>query len=125
MIPNNTKSGIISIIRFSGEIKHSTFSAASFYGTSAVNAAQVSAFRSTIVAASTKNRHSVMSGCQRGNGYKKESYFTGTSLRRWLPEAYALWVIILAIILKKYFEIITFFNTFVHNKTHELWIVHS
>ena len=31
MIPNNTKSGIISIIRFSGEKKHSTFSAASFY----------------------------------------------------------------------------------------------
>ncbi|MBR1699479.1 MAG: hypothetical protein IJ714_06835, partial [Bacteroidales bacterium] len=29
MIPNNTKSGIISIIRFSGEKKHSTFSAAS------------------------------------------------------------------------------------------------
>jgi hypothetical protein len=38
MIPNNTKSGIISIIRFSGEKKHSTFSAASSGGSLIVNA---------------------------------------------------------------------------------------
>ena len=38
MIPNNTKSGIISIIRFSGEKKHSTFSAASLGGRFRVNA---------------------------------------------------------------------------------------
>ena len=42
MIPNNTKSGIISIIRFSGEKKHSTFSAASFYCILAVDAAKAS-----------------------------------------------------------------------------------
>ena len=38
MIPNNTKSGIISIIRFSGEKKHSTFSAASVQWRFRVNA---------------------------------------------------------------------------------------
>ena len=38
MIPNNTKSGIISIIRFSGEKKHSTFSAASSDEVLSVNA---------------------------------------------------------------------------------------
>ena len=41
MIPNNTKSGIISIIRFSGEKKHSTFSAASLYLILSVNTAKL------------------------------------------------------------------------------------
>jgi hypothetical protein len=41
MIPNNTKSGIISIIRFSGEKKHSTFSAASLEGRFSGEAASI------------------------------------------------------------------------------------
>lgn len=56
MIPNNTKSGIISIIRFSGEKKHSTFSAASTGGILAVNADGKMAKMAEIGAALTGNR---------------------------------------------------------------------
>ena len=56
MIPNNTKSGIISIIRFSGEKKHSTFSAASSGGSLVVNADGKSGGTAGELAALTGNR---------------------------------------------------------------------